>query len=879
MTIDQVEKNTASLVENFNPDSFIFDLLLAYGLPRATITLLKKGRHDLSQKAGRVILKRKVLFQVEIESDLHETIDQLQKDPTTHRHSPRFIIVTDFKTLLAIDTKTNETLDIPIKNLSKHYDFFLPWSGIEKHRLESENPADRKAAEKMAHLYDEILEENTINDDTKRHDLNVFLTRLLFCFFAEDTNIFEDKLFTKSVASHTQSDGSDFADYVERLFDVLSSKNREGLPDYLRKFPYVNGGLFNKKHWTPKFTAKSRKIIIECGELNWSKINPDIFGSMMQAVVHPGERGSLGMHYTSVPNIMKVIEPLFLEELRNEFEDNRGNKKKLEKLLARLSKIKFFDPACGSGNFLIISYKELRRLEIQIIKEIGAFSFSNISLSNFYGIEIDDFAHELAKLSLYLAEHQMNIEFKNELSDVSPTLPLKSSGNIVCANACRIDWESVCPANTNEEMFIMGNPPYIGSKTQSTEQKRDLEIVFSGLGKYGELDYISSWFVLASIYIGKSKGRYALVATSSVCQGSQVQQLWPIIFNFGQEIEFAYRPFKWSNNAKNNAGVSVTIIGIRNIEKKDKFLFDGIHTQKVSNISPYLLLTDNTIVIQRLSPISKIPRMITGNSPYDNNYLRFSNLERADLLADNPNLNKYIKRVVGSDEFLNGIEKWCFWIHDEQLSEAIKIPIIRERIDKVKQFREKGGGVARGIANRPHQFRYTHEASTSQVVIPIVSSENRYYIPIGYLDNKAIILSSAAAIYDPEPYVFGVISSRMHMCWVKITAGRLDNRIRYLSAICYNTFPIPALTSTQKKEITAKVYLVLEEREKYSDRTIAQMYDPNKMPDSLREAHQSLDLAVERCYRSKPFTSDEERLEYLFRLYEQMIAEEKQNKK
>ena len=427
MNIEQVKSGISTLLENFNKEEFIFDLLLAYGLPKSTITLLKKGRHNLSKQNGRIILKRKVFLQEETNADLHVTIDTLRKDPATNRYSPRFLIVTDYTTLLATDTKTNENLDIPIKDIVKHYDFFLPWAGIEKHRQGNENPADRKAAEKMAKLYDEILAENTIREPRRLHDLNVFLSRLLFCFFAEDTNIFESKLFTNSIASHTQEDGSDFGDYLDKLFEVLNNSERSDFPQYLQRFPYVNGGLFATKHWIPSFSARSRKIIIECGELNWSQINPDIFGSMMQAVVHPGERESLGMHYTSVPNIMKVIEPLFLDELREEFELNKENKRKLQSLLNRISRIKFFDPACGSGNFLIITYKELRRLEIHIIKQLGIFSFSSIPLSNFYGIEIDDFAHENAKLSLYLAEHQMNIEFKDELSNVSPTLPLKTS--------------------------------------------------------------------------------------------------------------------------------------------------------------------------------------------------------------------------------------------------------------------------------------------------------------------------------------------------------------------------------------------------------------------------------------------------------------------
>ena len=383
MNSGQIEENVKAVVENLSKEEFVFELLLAYGLPKATITLLKKGKHNLSKKESQVILKKKLFFQEIQGADLHDTIDSLQKDPQTMRHAPRFIIVTDYTILLAVDTKTGGHLDIAIQDMAKHYDFFLPWAGIEKHKHKNENPADRKAAEKMAKLYDGILAENGITGDrNKTHDLNVFLSRLLFCFFAEDTNIFSQGLFTDSVASHTQVDGSDLNIYLGKLFLVLNTKeeDRSGLPEHFRKFPYVNGGLFKEHHWVPTFSAKSHRIIIECGELDWKQINPDIFGSMMQAVTHPGERASLGMHYTSVPNIMKVIEPLFLNDLREAFEKCGGNKKKLDELRIRMSKIKFFDPACGSGNFLIITYKELRRLEMEIIKEIGAFSFSDLQL-------------------------------------------------------------------------------------------------------------------------------------------------------------------------------------------------------------------------------------------------------------------------------------------------------------------------------------------------------------------------------------------------------------------------------------------------------------------------------------------------------------------
>ncbi|MCK9571878.1 MAG: N-6 DNA methylase [Candidatus Omnitrophica bacterium] len=872
MNIEQIENNLKILSKNIHKEEFVFDLLLAYGLPKATVTLLKKGRHNLSKQDGRIILKRKLFFQDVNNADLHETIDSLHKDTSTKHHSPRFIVVTDYEILLAVDTKTNEHLDIPIKNIVKYYDFFLPWAGIEKHRHTNENPADRKAAEKMAKLYDEILAENSIVNAEKIHDLNVFLSRLLFCFFAEDTNIFEDKLFTNSVASHTQNDGSDFSSYLNTLFDVLNSKDTSKYPQYLQKFPYVNGGLFTKKHWIPVFTPRSRKIIIECGELDWSNINPDIFGSMMQAVVHPSERGSLGMHYTSVPNIMKVIEPLFLNALREEFEKYKGNNKKLNELRLRMSKIKFFDPACGSGNFLIIVYKELRKLEMEIIKEMEVFSFSDINISQFYGIEVDDFAHEIAKLSLYLAEHQMNIEFLQEFCKVNPTLPLRTGGNIVCANATRIIWDDICPKNKNDEIYIMGNPPYLGSRNQNKDQKEDMHHVFKN--NYKSLDYISCWFYLGAKYITGFNAKLAFVSTNSISQGEQVALLWPLVLKDKLEIFFAHQSFKWANNARRNAGVIVVIIGIQNHCKRDKKIFkDNIYC-KVENINPYLAAGRNIFILPRNKPLSDFPEMNFGNMPADGGKLLFTSEEKGNFIKSEPRSKKWFRKLISAHEFLNGKERWCLWLKDAKKEELKKVPIVLQRINELKTIRKKSSRPE--LSQTPHLFaQITQLENKDFILIPCHSSENRVYIPIGFFSAENISHNSCLIVAGAEPFLFGILTSRMHMTWVRYVCGRLKSDYRYSKDIVYNNFPITKLTLMQKEELNRHVYNVLEEREKHSEKTLAQMYDPDEMPEGLKEAHHHLDLAVERCYRSKPFTNDEERLEYLFKLYEQMTKEEK----
>jgi type II restriction/modification system DNA methylase subunit YeeA len=875
MNSAQIEKNVQKIMENFSKDSFVFDLLLAYGTPKATVTLLQKGRRNLSKEDHQVILKKKLFFHECRDEDLHITIDDLQKEKKTMSHNPRFVVVTNYKNLLAVDTKAKETLDIKIQDLAKHYAFFLPWAGIEKHRHIAENPADRKAAEKMAQLYDGILAENKIHDVSRTHDLNIFLARLLFCFFAEDTDIFENNIFTNFIGSHTQANGEDLHEQLEKLFEVLNTKyeERNSVPAHLEKFPYVNGGLFAKKHWIPKFSAKARKIIIENGELDWKDINPDIFGSMIQAVVHPGERGSLGMHYTSVPNIMKVIEPLFLNELRGEFEKYRGKNKKLDSLRQRMGKIKFFDPACGSGNFLIITYKEIRKLEMEIIEEMGAFSFSDISLDQFYGIEIDDFAHEIAKLSLYLAEHQMNVQFKDKFGQVLPTLPLKESGNIVCANATRVDWEEVCPKNEDDEIYVMGNPPYLGERYQEKTHKEDLCFVYSKYGKSKKIDYIVAWFLKGSEYIeGCENIKLAFVSTNSICQGEQVALLWLYIFEKELEISFAHTSFKWGNNAKGNAGVTVIIIGLRNISLKNKYIYTKNAEKLVKNINPYLTTGSSLFMKKRRNSLSNIPELRSGNRALDDGNFMFNENERNSILKVYVNSKSLFKQVIGASEFIKGLNRWCLWISKTNLNLALGIPEIKKRLNLIKEFRE-----TRDVTVPYYQFIKTKMAKSHIVFVPQTSSENRDYIPIGFLDNQKVIIDPHFAIYDAEPWIFAIISSRMHMTWVRAVAGRLKTDYRYSSALCYNTFPIPTLTTKQKEEMIKYVYEILGIREQHSEKTMAQLYDPDKMPEDLRDAHHRMDLAVERIYRSKLFASDEERLEYLFGLYERMVGEEKLN--
>lgn len=682
MQSKDIECNIKHIFENYSKNEFIFEFLIAYGISKTSVTRLKKGDFNLSKVQGEVLYKKKVLFKEEESDKLLISIESLSTDERVLKHSPRFVIVTDFKTLLAKDLKLGTTKDIQFSELPRHYDFFLPLAGSEVYVTKNDNKADRDAAYKMAELYDSLITANRDIYTSKEsiHSLNIFLSRLLFCFFAEDTGIFEENsIFTNSLAQHTQPDGSDTHLFLNELFKRLNSKSSDEFPMYLaEKFPYVNGGLFRDPIESPKFTSKARNILIGLGELQWQEINPDIFGSMIQAVVLPEYRSDLGMHYTSVENILKLIRPLFLDELYEEFEKHRDNVTQLRKLIARMSKMKFFDPACGSGNFLIITYKELRALEIEILQRIieiqtpTLLEYTEIKLSQFYGIELDDFAHEMARLSLWLAEHQMNNIFEEQLAgygESKPILPLKEAGRIVQGNAARKNWKEICSIGTDDEVYIIGNPPYLGSRNQDDEQKKDMKFVF--INDYKSLDYVSIWFYKGAKYIEKNNAKLAFVSTNSICQGEQIAITWPRILNDDIEIGFAYESFKWSNHAKGNAGVTVIIVGLRNKSNDFKYLYNNSNRKRtVKNINPYLYDAPNVYVIGTNRPISKLPIMTYGNMPLEGGFLRFDGIDK-DKIFSNNGIEKFVKKVIGGEEFLKGQERYCFWIEDEDLDEAL----------------------------------------------------------------------------------------------------------------------------------------------------------------------------------------------------------------
>lgn len=887
------------LVENMDTNEFIYSLLDIYGISRSSITKLRNGAYNVAKNGVDVDFKRKVYFRpVKLGKDLIVELESIVKNI---HNKERFVVVTDYNSLAARDMNTKETIKISISDLPNSYRFFAPWAGIEATETTIDNPADVKASMKMASLYSEIKKDNLITNEEETHAMNVFLSRILFCFFAEDTGIFDPGQFSDLIENYSKKDGSDLDELLTSLFIVLDTKDeeRKDIPVYLSAFPYVNGGLFRKRTEVPVFSPKSRKELIEAANRDWEHINPDIFGSMFQGVVSEEQRSNLGQHYTSVSNIMKVINPLFMDKLNEEFDklqeqlDSVDNKtmqgrnegfriqKKMIELQVRISKIKVFDPACGSGNFLITAYKELCKLESKIIKATGSLGFSLIRIHNFIGIEIDDFAAEIATLSLWLAQHQMNLMFFDEFNQMNPTLPLAEAGQIIKGNACRMNWEEVCPYLEGDELYICGNPPFGGGNTISDKQREDKKIVFNNRKKIGSLDYVTCWFVKVSNYIYLNPTvTSAFVATNSITQGEQVSLLWPLIIKKNIEIFFAYQSFLWENNAQAQAGVSVVIIGLCIKNNIQSILYKGSERHLVSHINGYLLEGNDFIVSSKSKPFFKtVPIIKFGSQPRDKGYFILSTEEKEELIFKYPKATPLIKKFLGSAEFIKNQARWCLWIEDKDLDLAISIPEIKNRIDNIRNIRlQSVKKDTNKKASTPYKFAEIRYKKTNSILIPSVSSERRSYIPIGIVDKDTVISNLAFSISDKDIdkllYIFSIITSKMHMIWVRNFAGRLGNGYRYSATICYNPFPFPKVLEKQKKQLISNTQGILDTREYYFDKTNAWLYNPDTMPDDLKKVHEENDKYVESLYKSSGFKSDKERLEFLLVEYGKLVKKE-----
>lgn len=921
IALADVQRNVANIAnrDHYDP-SVIFELLAAYGRSKSAITQLQSGQLNKAEDKNSVLQKDVVYFRTyPLATKLEPEVQSLYEDPLTERFKPRYVIATDLDNLAARDMVKGTTLSIKLSDIDDHLDFFYAWTGDEVVDSSTEAVADRRAADKMNELYVEIEKENRdqfVSNPNFRHELNVFFTRLLFCFFAEDTGIYQKNQFTESIKTYTQVDGSDLSWFFDELFKSLDEENKEKYSPPFKEFPYVNGSIFNTyKHSVviPRFNAQSRHLILECGKQNWGDINPDIFGTMFQGVVDPAHRDENGMDYTSVPNIMKVIEPLFMDELREQFDKFYDNEKKLWALLNRISKIKVFDPACGSGNFLIIAYKELRKLQHAIIGRIDELkpgglgakipSGNLLEVDHLYGIEIDDFARELAILSIFLAKHQMNMEFNKQFGTSLAIIPLIELKTIAHGNAARLDWQEVCPnlghkvtsqeqsvlfeleGNQSElklgetvydEIYLIGNPPYKGSRKQSEEQKRDILAIAGNLENYKSLDYISIWFLMASRYIRHSRAQFCFVSTNSITQGEQVGLLWPFILDC-LEISFAYTSFKWQNSARDNAGVTVIIVGVRNPIRASKHLYVEGVKREVLNISPYLSESGDVIVRRSSRPISKfMPKIDYGSFALDGGFLTLSEEERNELISQDSRAEKYIKEFSGSQELIQGKKKYCIWIDESVVDDAKSIKPILSRLEAVREWRSgRSGKDSQKNAITPWKFAWRNYKNSEAILFPIVSSERRQYVPIGYMGSDVIISNAALAVYDAEPWLFALLESKMHMAWIRTVCGKLKTDYRYSSTLGYNTFPINPLTESEKNILNQSARRILLARAAHPEKTLADMYDPDKMPSDLREAHDQNDLIVDRLYKQSGFQNEEERLAALFELYEKMTSKEK----
>lgn len=932
---DGLEKITQAIANGQQPQSkFILDFLALLDISKTTLNDIKSQntRTNIAKhpELGEVALKQKIYFKPvgknygDLLSDsgltgseqLENALQTLKTDPLIKTHKIRLLVVTDFQTLLAYDVKTDDTLDVEFVELDKDYAFFLPLVGLERAKDFSEHPADVKASEKMGRLFDFIKRYNEFDTKDDIHALNIFLTRLLFCFFAEDTGIFDKDSFCQTLQATTQADGSDTNTFLQDLFEVLDlpmdSPQRANKPSHLTKFPYVNGELFREQYWIPEFNARTRRILLDCAKMNWAEINPDIFGSMFQAVIDTQQRGNLGQHYTSVSNIMKVIEPLFLQGLRAEYEqlaslsnDNAHKNqkaKRLDELLTRLGNIKVFDPACGSGNFLIIAYKELRMLEIKVWQAkldmmkgnsqnlSWDFGFDSVvSLDNFFGIEIDDFAVQIARLSLWLAEHQMNVKFREAFGQSRATLPLKDSGHIVHGNSLRLDWQAVCPNDGEQEIYLVGNPPFGGSGNRTDEQTADMEKVFAGFKKFKFLDFVTAWFWKGANYLKNShdkgsQAKMALVSTNSIAQGEQVAMLFPYIFGLGVGIGFAYQSFPWKNNAKHNAGVHVVIIGLEMMNDGLKTIYsqvDGIwHSEKVKNISPYLIAGSNVAVESRSNPIQENRSIVLrGSQPNDGGNFFLTNDEKENLINFDKDFEKVIKPFIMGEDLINGGFRWCLWLADTNHDQYIKFcesELFNRKIEAVKNHRLASKKEAtKKLATTPHLFDEIKQPKANYIAIPVVSSQRRNYIPIDLKNHNVISGNKIFVMENGGMFDFGILTSKAHNDWMRLTCGRMKSDYSYSGTIVYNTFPFPTVTDDQKKHIEHLAEEILLTREDFAGDTLAKLYDPDTMPEPLKIAHQNLDDAVDKLYNPKGFADTASRLAHLLERYESLINTEK----
>ena len=920
MNAVEIEEAVSALAgAPFDAAEFPFAFLAAFSNKDTTLKRLRKGESNTSDFPGGLLQRNNIHIAACEPGAVHGTLKALRDSPKTTVGKAKFILATDGITLEAEDLASGETVASDYPDFAQHFGFFLPLAGISTVKEIKNNPIDIRATGRLNKLYVELLKDNAEwSAADRRHDMNHFMARLIFCFFAEDTGIFNGEgLFTKTVERMSDRDSSNTHAVIGTLFRAMNTKFTERaaaeVSNWADALPYVNGGLFSGSTDVPRFSRMARSYFMHAGALNWREINPDIFGSMIQAVADDEERGALGMHYTSVPNILKVLNPLFLDDLRSQLEAAGDNARMLLNLRKRMAKIRVFDPACGSGNFLVIAYKQMRSIDAQINRIRGESEFrSEIPLTNFRGIELRDFPAEIARLALIIAEYQCDVLYRGQKEALAELLPLNAMNWITCGNALRLDWLSICPPtgtgvkfaaddlfntpfdqaqidfeNEGGETYICGNPPYLGSQGQSDKQKEELSTVFNSLTKnWKSLDYVSAWFMKAADYGQKTLSASAFVATNSICQGKQVSILWPLVFRTGHEISFTHTSFKWTNLASKNAGVIVVIVGISRNITKPKVIYSSLQNGQTlasytSNINAYLANSKNIEIEKSSRPISALSIMTFGNQPIDGGHFTITKLEREKIVRLDVKCKKFIYNYVGSREFINGIQRYCLWINPTNEKMAESNPVILSKIANVIKFRlDSDRQETVSLAKTPFQFAYRpHRECEMTIVVPSASSERRPFLPCGIVQKGTIVSNLAFALYDAPLWSLALIVSRLHLTWVATVCGKLKTDFRYSNTLGWNTFPVPALTERNRADLTCCAEAILLARESHFPATIADLYDPDGMPADLRDAHECNDEVLERIYIGRRFRNDTERLEKLFELYTKMTAAQPELKK
>jgi len=915
MNAVEIEEAVSKLAEApFDAATFPYAFLEAFGNKETTLKRLKSGTSNQSDLPGGVLQRSNIHIKVSAEGEVTSTLNTLRESPATSRYKVKFILATDGKHLEAESLVDGETVACDYSNFSDHFGFFLPLAGITTVKQIRENAFDIKATGRLNRLYIELLKVNPDWDTSdRRQDLNHFFARLIFCFFAEDTGIFRSAgLFTATVEQMSERDSSNTHEVISEIFHAMSVpishngkhdnryRDEAGIRNWANAFPYVNGGLFSGSPDVPRFSKIARSYLLHVGRLDWTKINPDIFGSMIQAVADDEERGNLGLHYTSVPNILKVLNPLFLDDLRAKLDEAEANNRKLLNLRNRIAKIRVFDPACGSGNFLVIAYKEMREIEAKINRLRNEENRpSEIPLTNFRGIELRHFSAEIARLALIIAEYQCDVLYRGEKLALAEFLPLEKANWITCGNALRIDWLSVCPptgtgvkltaddlfetpldqaeidfANEGGETYLCGNPPYKGSKWQNAHQKADLKEAWSKFPHLAKTtDYVSGWIARFLDYAASVPDAIAtFVSTNSICQGQQATEIWPAVFERGLEIRFAHLPFNWSNLASHNAGVTVIIVGIGQRSTAPKLLYGENQIRECTSIGPYLVPNSADTVYKLGEPLDQRAIMLFGNMPRDGGNL-FLSWHEANQLRDDPSALRFVKKFIGSEELIHGKQRYCLWIGDDEVEQARDIPFIANRLDLVAaNRRESDAESTRQFAVKPHRFvQIGGVAREAQILVPGVSSENRDYLPCDYLTADNIASNKCFGLYDAPIWNLAIITSRLHLVWIGTVCVRLRSDFSYSNTLGWNTFPLPNWTEQNKRDLTRCAEDILLARESHFPLTIADLYDPDKMPQNLKEAHDQNDEVLERIYIGRRFRNDTERLEKLFELYAQMI--------